>query len=179
MQLSTGMPYAIACSIGSMAATRSAITKGKRVGAVAAPQKRRPRAEMPPVEPSTIGGRLRICRDAAGLTQRAAAGKLGIKPQSLGGLEHGGSKAPSAETLWRMRDKLHYDPEYVMRGKNVPLMPNFEELAKEMALISIFRDLQPQSKKSLIGIAQGLRRAEGKGPSKDDPFNHDPPGADD
>lgn len=126
-------------------------------------------------DPGTIGGRLVICRTARKLTQKDAAKRIGITAQSLGGLERGGSKQPAASTLLEMRDRLGYDPDYVMRGRGMPLMPNFEDMARESMLISIFRELKPRSKDGLLSMAQTLRRAEGNGPSGVDPFETDPP----
>lgn len=150
-------------------------TKTKTAGEVLTHTSRAPTAPATPkADPETVAGRLVLCRLATGFSQGEAAQKLGIKAQSLGDLENGDSKKPSALTLLKMRDKLGYDIDYVMRGKGMPLMPNFEELANEQALLSIFRELRPENKKTVLDMAQGVRRAQG-GSSPSDPYPFRPP----
>lgn len=115
-----------------------------------------------------------ICREATKLNQAEAATKIGIKAQSLSQLESGRSKKPAADTLLDMRDRVGYDPDYVIRGKGMPLLPNFEQLAQEQALILIFRELRPDVQREAVRSVQALRRAQG-GPSTNDPFLKDPP----
>lgn len=78
-----------------------------------------------------------------------------------------------------MRDRLGYSPDYVIRGKGMPLIPNFEEAAKEMTLVAIFRELRPEIRDEAIRSVQALRRAQGGGPSPQDPFQRDAPRDDD
>lgn len=140
----------------------------------------RPRAPADRPDPSTIGGRLVICREAAGKTQAEAARAIKIKQPSLADLESGKSKEPKGSTLLNMRDKLGYDPDYVMRGRGMPLLPTeVEAIVKETTLIGIFRELRPEVRDNLVSIAQGLRRAQGTGPSASDPFEKDVPDDDD
>lgn len=166
---STGMPDRVACTIAHVSSTKTKpatkIGRRKRVATAA------PKAQAEP-EPDkrTIGGRLVICRKAAKWNQRQAAKKIGITPQSLGDLEAGKSKMPSAAHLLDMRDKAGWDPDYVIKGKGMPLLPNFEELVNEMTLISIFRELRPKTRESLLGIAQSLRRAQGEGAQPERPI---------
>jgi transcriptional regulator with XRE-family HTH domain len=126
---------------------------------------------------ATVGERLLICRNATGLSKAEVARKLGIAQSSVGELETGRSKKPAADTLLDMRDRLGYNPDYVIRGKGMPLLPNFEELAKEQALILIFRELRPELRDEAVRAVQGLRRAQG-GASSNDPFPRDPPRGD-
>lgn len=120
-----------------------------------------------------------ICRKAKKMSQAEAARAIKISQQSLGELERGESKQPASSTLLDMRDRLGYDPDYVIRGRGMPLLPNFEEAAKEMALIAIFRELRPEIKDEALRSVQALRRAQGGGPSAQDPFQKNPPQAGD
>jgi transcriptional regulator with XRE-family HTH domain len=177
--VSTGIPYTSARTIPAVRQTiRPKAKRGDATGTKAERAVARA-AKVDAPDPTTVGGRLEICRNAKKLSQAAAARSIKISPQSLGELEHGESKQPAADTLLDMRDKLGYDPDYVIRGKGMPLLPNFEELAKEMALISIFRELRPDLRDEAVRAIQGLRRAQGTGPSKSDPFGRDAPGGDD
>lgn len=130
--------------------------------------------EAPKPDASTIAGRLVICRMARKLKKAHAARKIGITPQSLGGLESGKSKQPAADTLLDMRDKVGYDPDYVIRGRGMPLLPNFEEQAQELALIALYRELHPTLKATALRIITDLRRTTGRG-SANDPYGLDPP----
>lgn len=125
--------------------------------------------------PATLGGRLTVCREAKQLSQADCARAVKITPQSWGQLESGQSKQPAADTLLDMRDKLGFDPDYIVRGRGMPLLPNFEDLAREQALLSIFRELKPENKRTALNLVQGIRRAQGGGPSASDPFEIDPP----
>lgn len=156
------------------------LTKAGRakVRAKAPKSQRAPRAEaksnLTRETAKTVAERLVVCREAKGIIQAEAARILKIKQQSLGGLERGGSKKPASDTLLDMRDRLGYSPDYVIRGKGMPLLPNFEALAQEQALILIFRELRPDVQKEAVRSVQALRRAQG-GPSKQDPFQRDAP----
>lgn len=130
-----------------------------------------------PSAKTTVGERLIICREAAKLGQAEAARKIKITQQSLGGLESGSSRQPASDTLLDMRDKLGYDPDYVIRGRGMPLLPNFEELAQEQALILIYRELREDVRPEALRSIRALRRAQGGGASSNDPFRRDPPSA--
>lgn len=132
---------------------------------VVSTHKSRGRDEDRSPDAATISGRLVICREARNLTQAEAARLLGIKQQSLNGLERGRSKQPAADTLLDMRDRLGYDPDYVMRGKGMPLLPNFKDLAQESQLLSVFRDLDSSTRATVIRIVRDIRCAH-RGSSK-------------
>lgn len=123
---------------------------------------------------TTIGGRIAICRRAKGMKPAACARAVSIRQASWSDLESGKSKQPAADTLLEMRDRLGFDPDYIIKGKGMPLLPNFEELAREQALLSIFRELKPENKQTALNLVQGIRRAQG-GTSASDPFPFDPP----
>lgn len=151
------------------------VALNKRLNARAQP---RATTEEALADPRTVGGRLLICRQARGIKQAAAAKLIKITPQSLGQLEKGDSTQPAAGTLLQMRDKLGYNPDYIIRGQGMPLLPNFEDLAQEMALLALFRELRPEIRNEMMRMALGLRRAQG-GASASDPYRVDPPGGDD
>jgi len=143
--------------------------------------RRKPEAatKAPPGPSATVGERLIACREATGKKKVEVARIIKITPQSLGNLESGASKQPASDTLLDMRDKLGYSPDYIIRGKGMPLLPKFEELAQEQSLILIFRELRPELKKAAIRTLQDFRRAQNTGPSVVDPFQEDPPDGDD
>lgn len=152
--------------------TTSAETNERRANLVTP----RPALEVSsPPDPKTIHGRLRICREAKGVTKAAVAKAAGVKASSVGDWENGDTRSPKPETLWNLRDRLGYDLEYVVRGKGMPLLPNYEEQIREIMLIGIFRELNTEMKDSLVGLAQNLRRAQGSGPSDVDPYRKDVP----
>jgi transcriptional regulator with XRE-family HTH domain len=169
--LSTGIP---ASTFGTIYVVPKAATLTARPPLQQARRGSRPSAD-PPFDVRTVAGRITACRMKKGIDKATAAKEVKITPQSWGDLESGRTKLPRADTLLNMRDKLGFDPDYVIRGRGMPLLPRFEELASEMALIAIFRELRPEVRKNLLTIAQGLRRAQGKGPSPNDPFEHDAP----
>lgn len=151
--------------------TKGAPTKRAKADSRATQQEPRPDA-------TTIAGRLVICRIERKLSQAEAARLIKKKQPSLGNLETGKSKEPKASTLLDMRDKLGYDPDYVIRGRGMPLLPNYEEVVKEQTLIAIFRELRPEIRDEALKSVQALRRAQG-GSSPSDPFLRDPPKSDD
>lgn len=177
MFLSTGIPDSERTKVCRMPNAhktkqgRGVVARGKSAPLVKA------RPAIPEAKPDrgTIGARLVICRNAKKMTKAAVARTLGIKPQSYGDLETGDSNQPAADTLLDMRDKLGYDIDFVMKGRGMPLLPNFEEMARETALISIFRELHPDIKDEAVRMVQTLRRAQRSGPSPNDPFLRDPP----
>lgn len=128
-----------------------------------------------PVVALTVGDRVRLCREAKGITKAQVARALKVSAPTAGDWENGNTKQPTGANLLNMRDALGYNMDFIVRGKGMPLLPNFEEMARENTLIAIFRDLQDGPKKSLLEIAQQLRRAHGGGPTDHDPFPKAPP----
>lgn len=156
----------------------SGIRKAPAAIEPAAGEMKAPRRAVAAKVKTTLGERLVVCREARTLSQSEAARAIGITQQSLGNLEIGKSKQPAADTLLDMRDKLGYNPDYVIRGHGMPLLPDFESLALEQSILLIFRSLRPDLRPEALRSMRALRRAQG-GPTEDDPFLHDPPGDDD
>lgn len=176
------LPFVGQAYLMNKPAKRTRSASAGRAAPAPAPRAVRAVVEAPVPAPApdaaSLGGRLVICRLARNLKQRACAKAVGITPQSWGDLEAGRSKMPASDTLLEMRDRLGFDPDYVVRGRGMPLLPNFEDLAREQALVSIFRELKAQNKETALQLVQGLRRAQGDGPSTSDPFQFEPPKVD-
>jgi len=157
--MSTGMPYRTRGTIAGMPISRSKQKKDVFLS-YRSSEESLPKLALGP-DATTVGGRLVICREQKGITKAAAARIIKISQQAMGELERGESKQPAAGTLLDMRDKLGYDPDYIIRGRGVPLIPNFEEAAKEQMLLTIFRELRPDIRDEAIKSVQALRRAQG------------------
>lgn len=165
------MPYALSITVDGMQATKAKVDK--RTTTPSATRRGATKRAEPP-DGMTVNGRLRIAREALDISQAEAARRLGIAPQSLGDLENGDSAQPAADTLLNMRDRLGYNIDYIIRGKGMPLLSHFEDMAREAALIAIFRELKPELRDEAVRAVQGLRRAQG-GSSATDPYPRDPP----
>lgn len=64
-----------------------------------------------------IGDRLKLAREAAGLTQSAVARKAKVTPSAISQIESGLSKKPSAENLLPIAKALGVHPEWLITGK--------------------------------------------------------------
>lgn len=99
---------------------------------------------------------------------------IGIRAPSLYQLETG-TGAPASLTLLKIRD-LGGNPDYIMAGKLPKLLVTKAE--REMVgetLISMIAELDEEQRLAVAEIVKNIRRASGKGPSKNDPFQFDPP----
>jgi transcriptional regulator with XRE-family HTH domain len=171
--MSTGIPYSIGDSVAGMPTVKRKPAKTAREIALSASSATAPATG--PLIALTVGDRVRLCREAKGLKKAQVARALRVSAAAAGDWENGNTKQPTGANLLNMRDALGYNIDFIVRGKGMPLLPNFEDMARESALISIFRDLQDGPKKSLLEIAQQLRRAHGGGPTNHDPFPKAPP----
>lgn len=174
--LSTGIPYRLGCSITPVRPAKTTQRTGKVVRSKGPNLVgTRPSETKPAPDRGAVHGRCQIAREAKGITKTEVARKLGVSKATVGDWENGDTRSPTAENLLNMRDKLGYNIDFIVRGTGMPLMPNFEQQAKEAALMSIFRDLKPEHRESVLTIAQNLRRAQGGGPNPNDPFLRDAP----
>jgi transcriptional regulator with XRE-family HTH domain len=169
------MPYLVAGTFAGMPPIKAPATKPAAPGSAAKLAAPRKSVEVTAAPVLTVGDRVRACREAKRLKKADVARALKVSQAAVGDWESGKTNSPTGENLLNMRDALGYNIEYIVRGKGMPLLPNFEEMARETALISIFRDLAPGPKQSLLDIAQQLRRAHGGGPTDNDPFLRDAP----
>jgi len=115
-----------------------------------------------------IGGRVKMLREAAGLTQSELARRIGIKPPSLWLIESGDTKTVKGATLMRLSEALNADPAWLSSGRGAPYRMAVAG-PDEGELVSIYRNLPPDSQKALLGAARGLLMANPK-PSKADPY---------
>jgi transcriptional regulator with XRE-family HTH domain len=173
--MSTGMPYCVADNLSGMPRTKPISAATSQSAAKGTPLTPQSASQVVKPDIKSIAGRLQACRQAKGITKAELARRLKVSAATVGDWENGDTKAPTGENLLNMRDAVGYDIDYIVRGKGMPMLPNFEEMARESMLISIFRDLGPGPKQNLLDIAQSLRRAHGGGPSPDDPFLWDAP----
>ena len=106
----------------------------------------------------SAGQRIKMLREAAGLSVAELARRIGIRQPSLWQLEEGVSKNPRASTLLRLADALNASPEWLASGRGAPyritvVAPN------ESELVSIFRSLSPPSQRALLAAAKAMLEA--------------------
>ncbi len=94
-----------------------------------------------------VGERVRLARQAAGMTQSRLAEVIGIHVSSINQLEAGTSKRPNAENLIRIAHALHVLPEWLALGETTP------------SLRTLGRRLREAREKTGLSPAQLARRA--------------------
>ncbi len=72
-----------------------------------------------PTSAAALGQRLRVARLAAGLTQQAAAARLGWSQPNVSQLE-AGQEMPSAARLARLAELYQRDPGWLLTGRDKP-----------------------------------------------------------
>lgn len=102
------------------------------------------------------GERIRHYREAAGITQKAMAALIGIKPPSLSEIESGESKAPAALTLLRTAQVLGLDPLHLLTGEGPPVRAVQNLSADELRLLVMYRELPPTQRLDLEAEANRL-----------------------
>jgi len=76
-----------------------------------------------------IGGRLRTCRLAKGMTQERLSEKVGIETQSLSNIECG-TRFFSIDVLLKIMDVLDVSADYILAGKHNVKNPITKALEK-------------------------------------------------
>lgn len=66
-------------------------------------------------DPGTLGARLQVLRERAGVSQRAIARKSGVPIATYSRIE--GGDEPSIKTLFRLADFFKVSVDYLVRGK--------------------------------------------------------------
>lgn len=103
----------------------------------------------------TIGQRIRLAREAAGLQQGELSKLLDIKQASLSDLETGESKAPSAKVLVRMSEVLKVSPRWIVFGDDGELsVPS----PQEHQLLDLFRQLSADQQNAMLGTLSALNK---------------------
>ena len=103
----------------------------------------------------TIGQRIVWLRKERGMSQAELARLIGIKPQSLGGIELGKSKTPASITLLRLAAALDANPEWIMTGRGNCNLSDVPQ-ATEADFIKVFRKLSPEHQAALLAAAKSL-----------------------
>lgn len=88
--------------------------------------------------------------------QAELARLIGIKPQSLGGIELGKSKSPSATTLLRLAAALDANPEWIITGRGSHELSTIPG-ATTSEFIAVFESLSPEHQDALLAAAKSLR----------------------
>jgi len=96
-----------------------------------------------------VGERIAAMRKKAGLTQKALAKDVGIKPPSLSEIESGESKSPSALTLLKIAKRLSLDPHYLLTGEGQQIRLLDQVRADELRLLLLYRDLPAEQQHAL------------------------------
>ena len=105
----------------------------------------------------TVGQRIKWLREGRGMKQAELARLIGIKPQSLGGIELGKSKAPSASTLLRLAAVLDANPDWIITGKGShELSATPGGTSAELA--AIYETLAPELQAALLAAAKSLKK---------------------
>lgn len=104
----------------------------------------------------SIGQRIRFLRGERGMSQAELARLIGITPQSLGGIELGKSKSPSAVTLLRLAAALDANPEWIIHGRGKCNLSDAPGATTE-EFIRVFEALSPEHQAALLAAAKSLR----------------------
>lgn len=104
----------------------------------------------------TIGERIKWLRGERGMSQAELARLIGIKPQSLGGIELGKSKSPSAQTLLRLAAALDANPEWIIHGRGTHDMASIPA-ATEAEFVKAYRALSPEHQAAILAAAKSLK----------------------
>lgn len=90
------------------------------------------------------------------MRQSALAKEIGITAQSLGAIENGKTKSPSASTLLKLAAVLDANPEWIIHGRGTPTIPKATPTtADEFA--AVFRELSPEHQAALLAAAKALK----------------------
>lgn len=104
----------------------------------------------------TIGQRLVWLREKHGMRQADLAKEIGITAQSLGAIELGKTRAPSAPTLLRLAAVLDANPEWIIHGRG---SPTIEKATQDTVdeFVSVFKQLSPEHQAALLAAAKSLK----------------------
>jgi transcriptional regulator with XRE-family HTH domain len=118
---------------------------------------------------TTLGERIKQVREELGLKPVEFAREIGVKQPSLWDLENGETKNPSAETLQRMKERYGVSPDYIMRARGPKFLDKIEAQLEEQTILAMLRELDEENRAKAIDLIKMMRRAQGGGPSPNDP----------
>jgi transcriptional regulator with XRE-family HTH domain len=124
---------------------------------------------------ATIGSRLRQAREELQKKESEKGGRsarpnrsqfareIGISAAALSDLESGKSKAPSSETLLRIRDR-GINPDYVMSGKGPRFTDHVEHHVAKQTILSFMDQMDADERQTVIAVAAAIvRKSPGSG----------------
>lgn len=96
-------------------------------------------------------------REAQGLRQEDLGEKIGRDRQTIYRIEKGASTKHG--TVIKIAEALHHDPKYALEiAFGIPTTSELPPVAAEELLLSLFRQLTPQQRQTLIMITQTLHQ---------------------
>lgn len=114
----------------------------------------------------SIGERLRWLLVVRRRTQCEAAALAGLSQSTIGNLVATRSGKPSAHTLLVLARTLNTTPEFILFGEGQPLLDAVSTNDDEATLLSTFRRLNAQSRRTLLVFAGILSDNKEKGLAK-------------
>lgn len=103
---------------------------------------------------ATIGERIRIAMDAAGLNQKELGDRVGVSKQAIGAMIKGKTKSPTPANVFAIADATGFEARWITTGKG-PMTR--QEAAMDRLDISM---LSPQSQAAIRAALHAFAQQE-------------------
>jgi len=123
----------------------------------------------------SIGGRIKLLRESAGLSQPELARRIGIKQPSLSSIESGNTKSLRAATLMRLAGALSANPYYLWTGAGSPVA-QIDQNVEEAQVVDTYRRLSSANQRAWLAAGTALLNSQpATAPTNHNPYPAAPP----